>query len=107
MGNFNYTWDPFNRLTQVATSTATTTYQYTAEGKRVLKEENGSPTYFLNDSGNATRHREWLRLVPIPVPHDSQSRIVMPLDVSERLSRKGPQLLVPAMDALALIAVER
>src|ERR671925_216287 len=31
----------------------------------------------------------------------------MLLDVAERLSREGPQLLAPAMDALALIAVER
>jgi hypothetical protein len=31
----------------------------------------------------------------------------MPLDVTERLSREVAQLLAPAMDALALVAVKR
>ena len=46
---FTYSWDFLNRLSQTATGTATTTYQYTPEGKRFLKQENGTTTYYTND----------------------------------------------------------
>jgi len=50
-GNFTYTYDSDNRLTQVTNGIDTITYEYDGEGRRITQTENGVTTIYVYGTG--------------------------------------------------------
>jgi len=50
-GNFTYTYDADNRLTQVTNGIDTITYEYDGEGRRITQTKNGVTTLFVYGTG--------------------------------------------------------